>query len=111
MTPAGVENFVELEHGHVAADAVAVVSDGAEVGELRGARGGMEMIELGDVLPGREIGIFGEGDEARTLRRGLGKVERGIVLEFFWRGLDVEIGMLARPGMIERGVVADEIEK
>ena len=85
--------------------------DGAEVGELRGAQAGIEVIELGYVLPGREIGIFGQGDVLRALRAGLSVVERRIFLEFFGRGLDVEFRMFAHPGMIERGVVADEIEK
>ena len=40
VTPVGVEDVVELEHGHVAADAVAVGGDGAEVCSVarRGAR-------------------------------------------------------------------------
>ena len=44
VTPVGVENVVELEHGHVAADAVAVRGDGAEVFQLRGAECRIEMI-------------------------------------------------------------------
>ncbi len=85
--------------------------DGAQIVQLRAAESGIEMIELGNVLPGRVIRIFGKGDEALALRRGLRKIERGIFLEFIGRGLDIEFGVFAHPGMIERGVVADEIEK
>ncbi len=111
VTPVGVENVVELEHGHVAADAVAVGGDGAEVLQLRGAKAGMEMIELGYVLPGREVGIFCQRGVTRTLRCGLSVVERRIFLKFFLGCLDVIFRAFAHPGMIERGVVADEIQE
>ena len=111
MAPAVLENIVEQQHGHVAADAVAVAGDGAKFGELRGASGGMEMIELGDIFPRRVIGIFGERDEAGALRSLDRIIEGWIAFVILLLGLDVIIGMLANPGMIERGVIADEIEK
>src|SRR3984957_19067457 len=81
MAPTILENIVEQEHGHVAADAVTVAGDGAEFGELRGARSRIPMIELGDIFPRRVIRIFGEGDEARALRSLHRIIKRGIALE------------------------------
>ena len=109
--PAFFENIVEEEHGHVAADAVAMSGDGTELGDLRGASPGMEMIELGDIFPRRVVRIFGQGDVARALR-GLHRVIEGrIGFVLFGRSLDVVFGVFADPGMIERGVITDEIEE
>ena len=109
--PAIFENIAEQQHGHVAADAVAVAGDGAKFGELRGSSGGVEMIELGDIFPRRVVGIFGEGDESGALRSLDRKIKGRIVFVILLRGLDVIFGVFANPGMIEGGVIADEIEK
>src|ERR1700735_3532894 len=109
MTPVVSENIVEKQHGHVAAHTVTVTGDGAEFGELRGARRRMEMIELGDIFPGWVVGILGPRDETRTLRSLDRIIKRRIVFEFRLLRLNVIFGVFANPGLVECGMIADEI--
>jgi dipeptidyl aminopeptidase/acylaminoacyl peptidase len=110
MIPTTGKNIVEEEHGHITPNTVAVIGDIAQLGDASGAKSGEEMIELGDIPPGRIVRIFGESDEARALR-GIGGIkERGILREILRGALDVEFGMFAQPGMIERGVIRDEVQ-
>jgi hypothetical protein len=109
MAPASFEDIVKLQHGHVAAHAVAMLRDAGEAGKVRGAHAGMEMIELGDVEPRGKIRVLGASEEASASRRVEAIEEGGIPLEILLRALDVKFGMRARPGVVEGGVVADEI--
>ena len=65
--PDPAENVPQVQHGHVAANAVAMAGDGAEIGHLRGPHLRAEMIELRHVLPRREIRVLRERDERMSL--------------------------------------------
>src|SRR5580658_5734337 len=54
--------IVELQHSHIAANAVTVARDDAQIRELRGTHLGTEMIQLRNVYPRREVRILSEGD-------------------------------------------------
>src|ERR1700722_13059290 len=56
-SPHVLENVGELEHGHVATDAVAMARDFAKHVDHRRAHRGLKIIELHHVFPRREVGV------------------------------------------------------
>jgi hypothetical protein len=109
--PDAAENVAQVQHGHVAANAVAMAGDGAEVRELRGAHLRAEMIQLRHVIPRREIRVLPERDEKASFRSFHEAEAPGVALEILFRALHVVFRMLAHPRMIESRVIPDEIEK
>src|ERR1700689_977539 len=110
LRPSFGKNVIENEHGHIAAKTVAVHRGVNKLSEKRGAHGGLEMIELRHVAPGREIGIFGARDITRAGIRFRAIVSRRIVAEIVFGTLNEIIGLLENPGVIEGHVIGDKIE-
>lgn len=105
VAPGLEEYLVEEEHCHVAAEAVAMFGDGFQrFGDGLAGIGAAE-VELGGIGPGGEVGVFAVGYvdgaaggfDGEGFRVGLG-------------GLDEAFGVLSDPGVVESGVVGDEVE-
>ena len=69
MTPDFRENVAELQHRHVAANAVAMSGDDAEPVDQRRAQSRIEVVELRRIRPGREVRIAAQRDEDSAFRR------------------------------------------
>src|SRR5215469_17390169 len=104
------ENVVQDKHGHVAADAVAVIRDFAEFADERGARGGFEVIELENVAPGREVRVAAVSEENGFGGCFLEKKGGRILAKIFLRASNEIFGVRRNPGVVGRGVVGDEIQ-
>src|ERR1700733_4802507 len=111
MPPDFLEDVAQLEHGHIAAHAVAVVGNGSQFGKLRRAHLRRKMVQLRDVVPRRKIGIAPKSQDKNASGRLDPVKTRGIALEIPWRALDIELGVFAGPGMIKRRMISDEIKK
>ena len=96
-----------LEQGETAAksvatDAVAVLGDCAELADLRSTQFRIEVVELRDIAPRREVRVFAQGDEIRFAAGGSlhGMKESRVGLRFILRAEHVILRMLARPRVI-----------
>lgn len=108
--PSTRENIVQDEHSHVAANAVAVLGDFAEFGDERGAGGRLEIIELQNVAPRREIRIAAVS-EKDWLGGGFLQIEcGGIFAKILLSAANVKFGMRGGPRMVGSSVVGDEVE-
>jgi hypothetical protein len=95
------------EHGHVAADAVALGGDAAE-DLLHGlASGAARVVDLGGVGPGREVRVAAVGDDGPVARA---EERRRVTGEVFRRAAHEGLGLLAHQPVVARGVVGDEIQ-
>src|SRR5258708_18639959 len=98
--PVPGEDFVEYQHGHVAANAVAKGGDALQLLDHRVAGGRVAIIELGRVAPGWKIRVFAVRQPARvdgTL------TQKGRRLPG-WT-LNEKLRPLLEPRMIQPGVV------
>ena len=60
-SPGARKNVIEYKHGHVATNAVAMLGDFAQFVDESGARDRLEIIQLDDVAPRREVRIASVG--------------------------------------------------
>ncbi len=105
ISPGLVEDLFKEQHGHVAAEAVAMFGDGFQRFDDGVAGVLAAEVELCGIGPGGEVGVFAVGDmdgavgafDGEGFVGGLG-------------GLDEAFGMLLDPGVVESGVVGDEVE-
>src|ERR1700689_2454975 len=111
MAPDFLEDVAQLEHGHIAAHAVAVVGNCSQFGKVRSAHLRRKMVQLRDVGPRGKIGIAPKGQEKNASGRLDPVKTRGVALEIRWRALHIELGVFPGPGMIERCMISDEIKK
>jgi len=109
--PGALKHVGQHQHGHVAADAVALPGDLDELGDHRFLRGGIAVVELQRVRPARKVGIAAMGEQQVSLRA----LDPGVVLrrsrQVELGSADVMLGMVFHPRMIQTGVVRDEIEE
>lgn len=108
--PSVGEDVVQNEHGHIAADAVAMFCDFAEFSDERGARGRLEVIELENIAPGREVRIATVGEKDGLGGRFLQKESGRVLAKVILRTANVIFRMRGNPRMVGRGVIGDEIE-
>jgi hypothetical protein len=81
--PGSVKDFRQNQHGHVAAQAIALASDSYQFADHRFLRGGVAVVQLKRVGPAREVRIATVGQEKvatlavdpRVVLRGAGEVQ------------------------------------
>src|SRR5204863_299242 len=72
---------------------------------------GVAVVELQRVLPGGEVGVAAVGDDGRAaLRQDQAEVRR-LALQVLLVALDVELGPLLGPAVVEGGGVGHEVEQ
>ena len=110
MTPGPLEDLRQDEHGHVAADAVALPGDLQELRDHRLLSGRMTVVKLQCVRPAVEVRVPAMGEQQVAPR----PLHARVVL---WRSRqirfcpgDVVLGVVLHPGVIQAGVVGDEVE-
>src|SRR5262249_51763175 len=74
-------------------------------------RGRIAVVELQRVRPAREVRIAPVGEQQVTLRSLDPRIVLGRACQVRFRSVDVVVGVGLHPGMIETGVVGDEIEE
>src|ERR1700744_2143150 len=98
VAPRALEDGVQHEHSHVAANAVALVGDAGE-GFYHGlAQCGMKSVELQNVRPGgkERVASAGEGDSVDDDKRGR------VVAGFVGGAVDEVLGVVGGPRMVGR---------
>ena len=110
LTPGALEDVGQDQHGHVAADAVALARDFQKDVDHRFLRRGVGVVKLQRVGPAGEVriaairkdGVAGLALDRRVVLRSTGQV----VL----RAADEMLGMILDPRVAEPHVIGDEIE-
>ena len=104
--PGALEDVVQHEHGHVAADAVALSGDLRDRLDHRLPEPRLKGVELEHIGPRREVGIPAAGEHLSSrLDEG-----RRIVPRIVGVPLNEVFGMFADPGVVRRHMVGNEVE-
>ena len=109
--PDARKNIAQVQHGHVAANAVAMPGDIPQAVDLRRAHFQAEVIELRHIRPRWEVGIAPVRDVDHAFVVLYAAKAAGIALKVLGRSLHVEFRMFARPRMVQSRVVPYKIEK
>ncbi len=108
--PGPFENLWQHQHGHVAAQAVTLLSDPQELSDHRRLCGRIAVVKLDGVRPAGEVRIASEGQHLVTPW----PVDTRVVVRFareIGRGPGHEVlRMIGHPGMIGCGMVRHKVE-
>jgi hypothetical protein len=107
FAPGSGEDAVNHKHSHVAAETVALVRDAEQELDDGGSEAGLEGIDLHDVRPRREVGVFSAGEDLFSCAN----VGAWVVAEIVGAALDEMLGMVLNPGAIGSDVVGHEIKQ
>src|SRR5271156_815341 len=111
VSPSPIENFIRDQHRHIATHPLTILGDVLQCFDHALAALGIEVIELCDVRPWREIRISTASNEQILTTCPLQNVKgRGIAPKILFAALDVTVGMLHYPAMVEAGMVGYEVE-
>jgi hypothetical protein len=109
--PRPFEHVGEHQHGHVAADAVALTGDFDQFRDHGVLGGWIAVIELQRVGPGREVRIPPVGEHTIAARSLDPRIVLRRASQVSFGALHVVLGVLFHPRMIQTGVVGHEIEE
>ncbi len=105
--PCALEDFVQQQHRHVAADTIALFGDVRNSSHCRFPKPWLKRIHLQDILPSREVRI----SPTRKNTFSYHGVRNGIVPDIVKIPSNKVFGMLADPRMIQREMVGNKIEQ
>ena len=108
--PGPFKDVREQQHGHIAAHAVTSLCDFHQFPDHRFLRSRVAVVELKGVRPAREIWIASVGENhiaapALDSRIVLGKLGQVLLAAGY-----VIVGMILHPGMIQSGMIGNEVE-
>ena len=101
------EDLVDHQHGHVAADPVALRGDVRQGRRGRRTQGGRERVELHDIGPQREIRVAAVGQDVAA---GPDPARR-FGLDVGFVAVDEQVRVAGHPGMVGRDMVRHVIEE
>ncbi len=107
--PGAPEDLGKDKHGHVAAHPVGQVRHPEKLLHHGLPQTGVAVVELQEVEPAGEVGVPAVGENTGT---GFGLdplVIAGLPLQVGLAPLDIKLGVRLHPGVIQGGVVGDEI--
>ena len=104
--PGALEDVVQHEHGHVAADAVALFGNLRDRLDHRLPEPGLKGVELEHIRPRREVRVPAAGEHLPPNSMK----DAGSFFSILSAPLNEVLGMIADPGVVRRHVVGNEVE-
>src|SRR5207245_9736622 len=101
IAPGAPDHVRQHQHGHVAAHAVTLSGDPVEHGEHRLAEAGVAIVDLQRVGPPWKIRVAPMGEHARAEPRVRAYGVLRLAREVLVGSVNVELWMLAHPGLSE----------